>query len=93
VLFYLAQLFVGITIGTIIIQKIRKPKETMELQQKNNLIWSMILGIIILIILTNIPYFGWIFKLIIIWLGFGGIIESVKCKAKTSNDKICTMIN
>ncbi|PKL72662.1 hypothetical protein CVV26_00115 [Candidatus Kuenenbacteria bacterium HGW-Kuenenbacteria-1] len=84
---YLAQLFVGLTIGVEIDKKIRKPKEIVlpagEQEQKNNLIWPMILGMIILIILFNIPYLGWAFKLIVICMGLGGmigIVKSSKCK-------------
>lgn len=84
ILLYLAQLFVGITIGVEIDKKIRKPKEEIANQeQKNNLIWPMILGMTILIILFSVPYLGWIFKLMAIWLGLGGmigIVKSSKCK-------------
>jgi cytoskeletal protein CcmA (bactofilin family) len=76
ILLYLSQLFVGIIIGIEIDKKIRKPKENKE----QNLIWPMSLGMIILIILFSIPYLGFFFKLITIWIGLGGIIENVKIK-------------
>jgi cytoskeletal protein CcmA (bactofilin family) len=86
ILLYLSQLFVGITIGIEIDKKIRKPKENKE----QNLIWQMSLGMIILIILFSIPYLGFFFKLITIWIGFGGIIEN----AKNQNNKLkCKITN
>ncbi|MBI4652645.1 polymer-forming cytoskeletal protein [Candidatus Kuenenbacteria bacterium] len=80
ILLYLSQLFVGMTIGIKIDKKIRKPKEGVE----QNLIWPMSLGMIILIILFSVPYLGFFFKLIIIWIGLGGTIESVKIKMQKS---------
>ncbi|MEK9129893.1 MAG: polymer-forming cytoskeletal protein [Patescibacteria group bacterium] len=88
VFLYLAQVFVGITIGVELNKKFKKSTEIVNTEnsknsaQKNDLFGPMILGIIILMILFNIPFFGWFFKIIIIWLGLGGIINVIISKLK-----------
>ncbi|MFH1838413.1 MAG: polymer-forming cytoskeletal protein [Candidatus Kuenenbacteria bacterium] len=90
IILYLSQLFVGMTIGVIINKNLKEPKENVnqvitEQEQKNNLIWLTILGMLILMILFNIPFIGWIIKLMVIWIGLGGIINVINLKIKHSS--------
>lgn len=63
---YVAKVFTAILVGQIILQKLIK-KDAVPL------IWSLILGVVILWLLFAIPFIGWIISLIAIWLGLGGI--------------------
>jgi len=63
---YIAKLLVATLLGELIIKKITKKNEPA-------LIWSMCFGVVISWLLFNIPVVGWIFGLVAIWLGLGGI--------------------
>jgi len=65
---YLAQIFAAILVGQTILQVFRKNKKT-----EIKLIWSLIVGVIICWLLFSIPFVGWMFGLIAIWLGLGGL--------------------
>jgi hypothetical protein len=65
---YLARILAAILVGQIILQSLRKKH-----QGEIKLIWSLIVGVIICWLLFTIPFAGWIFSLIAIWLGLGAI--------------------
>jgi cytoskeletal protein CcmA (bactofilin family) len=71
VLFYISKIFVGIAVGEKILTGFAKDKVA-------PLGWSLILGLIILTILTNLPYIGWIFYIVIVFTGFGAAILARK---------------
>jgi cytoskeletal protein CcmA (bactofilin family) len=71
VLFYISKIFVGIAVGEKILTGFTKDKVV-------PLGWSLILGLIILTILTNLPYVGWIFYILIVLTGFGAAILARK---------------
>lgn len=52
------------------------------LPKKKNIILPMIVGLIVLMILANIPWIGWIIKLIAILLGLGAITLVIFTKKK-----------
>jgi cytoskeletal protein CcmA (bactofilin family) len=71
VLLYIAKIFVGIALGKKILTGFAKDKEA-------SLGWSLILGLILLTILTNIPYVGWLICFVIVFTGFGAAILARK---------------
>ncbi|MGB2696748.1 MAG: polymer-forming cytoskeletal protein [Candidatus Zixiibacteriota bacterium] len=71
VLFYISKIFVGIAVGNKILTGFAKDKEA-------PLGWSLILGLILLTILTNIPYVGILIYIIIVFTGFGAAILARK---------------
>jgi len=62
---YIAKILTAILLGDLLIKKILK-KESLSLT------WSLAPGVIICWLLFSIPFVGWIFGLIAIWLGLGG---------------------
>ncbi len=71
VLIYIAKIPVATALGGMIIKAFGK-------QGEPSLIWSMILGLIILTILLNIPYLEWLIYFIVLFTGFGAILTSQK---------------
>ena len=71
VLFYLAKVFVGMAVGEKLILALKK-------QGGASWVWSLLLGLIILTILTNLPYLGWIFYVVILFAGFGAALAACK---------------
>lgn len=73
ILLYLSQVCAGIALGTALAGK------------KFDQFWSMILGLIILIILTSLPWIGGAFRLLAIFIGMGGIVNVKKNSLKAAN--------
>lgn len=71
ILFYIAKIFVGIAFGEKILSGFKKGKEA-------PLGWSLIVGLIIISILTSIPYLGWIVYLAVVFVGFGAALLARK---------------
>jgi len=71
VLIYIAKIPVATALGGMIIKAFGK-------QGEPSLIWSMLLGLIILTILLNIPYLEWLIYFIVLFTGFGAILISQK---------------
>jgi len=71
ILFYISKILVGIAVGKKILTGFAKDKEA-------PLGWSLILGLILLTILTNIPYLGWLIYFVIVFTGFGAAILARK---------------
>ena len=71
ILFYIAKIFVGITLGGKILTGFKKDKEA-------PLGWSLVIGLIIIYILTSLPYIGWIVYLVAVFIGFGAALQARK---------------
>lgn len=71
ILFYISKIFVGIAFGEKILTGFKKGKEA-------PLGWSLIVGLIIINILTSIPYLGWIVCLAVLFIGFGAALLARK---------------
>ncbi len=69
VLVYVAKIPVASFVGEKIIKALGKKGEP-------SLIWSMILGLLVLTLLLNIPYLQWPIYFVILFTGFGAIITS-----------------
>jgi cytoskeletal protein CcmA (bactofilin family) len=67
---YVARIFTAILIGDLLFRKLFK-------KNKVALIWQLVLGVAVLWLLIAIPFIGWIFSLVAIWLGLGGIYTYV----------------
>jgi len=63
---YIAKILTAILLGKVLIEKILK-KESLSLT------WSMVPGVIVCWLLFSVPFVGWIFGLIAVWLGLGGL--------------------
>jgi cytoskeletal protein CcmA (bactofilin family) len=74
VLLYIAKIPVATALGGMIIKAFGK-------QGEPSLIWSMLLGLIILTILLNIPYLEWLIYFVVLFTGFGAILTSQKQSA------------
>lgn len=75
-IFYLLFLYTGkIFVSLVIGQEILKSRESAS-------IWALILGIVIFTVLFNIPYVGWLIKLLVMILGLGALslisIQAIK---------------
>jgi len=71
---YFAVILAGFTIGLLISDKLSAKKD----KYKGSLIWPLILGLAVVLIVTSIPIFGWLVKLVIIWWALGAIIQVKK---------------
>jgi cytoskeletal protein CcmA (bactofilin family) len=74
VLIYIAKIPVATFVGGKIIKGLRKEGEP-------SLIWSMLLGLVILTLALNIPYLDWLIYFLVLFTGFGAIISSQKRSA------------
>jgi cytoskeletal protein CcmA (bactofilin family) len=74
ILFYVAKIPVATFMGDKIFKFLGK-------QGEPSLIWSMILGLVILTILLNIPYLKWPIHFVVLFTGFGAILLSQKRSA------------
>lgn len=68
---YLAKIFIGVYLGDKIIKLFNKSKEI-------QLIWSMILGVVVLYILFAIPFLGMLIKLVVCLWGVGVLLTIFK---------------
>jgi hypothetical protein len=87
ILLYIGKIFVGLALGQILIGKIAKmsgKNKPVKKGKEASLIWPMILGLVVIVILISIPIIGWIIKLLVLWLGLGAIIESMKKSKATA---------
>lgn len=71
VLLYLSQIFVGIALGKKVLTGFAKDKQA-------PLGWSLILGLILLTVLTSIPFIGWLICFVVLFTGFGAAISARK---------------
>jgi len=69
VLVYIAKIPVAIFLGEKIIKTLGK-------QGEPSLIWSMLLGLVVLTLLLNIPYLEWPIYFVVLFTGFGAILSS-----------------
>ncbi len=74
ILIYIAKIPVAAFVGDRIFKFLGK-------QGEPSLIWSMILGFIVLTILLNIPYLEWLVYFIVLFTGFGAILLSQRRSA------------
>ncbi len=74
VLIYIAKIPVATALGGKIIKAFGK-------QGEPSLIWSMILGLVILTFLLNVPYLEWLLYLVVLFTGFGAILVSCRQSA------------
>ena len=63
---YVAKIFTAILIGQLILKALFKKGDI-------PLIWSLVLGVVVLWLLFAIPFIGWMLCLFAIWFGLGGI--------------------
>lgn len=69
ILIYIAKIPVAAFVGEKIIRALGK-------QGEPSLIWSMLLGLVVLTLLLNIPYLEWPAYFVVLFTGFGAIISS-----------------
>jgi len=69
ILVYIAKIPVAAFLGDRIIKALGKEGEP-------SLIWSMLLGLVILTVLLNIPYLEWLIYFVVLFTGFGAILLS-----------------
>ncbi len=74
ILVYIAKIPVATFVGEKIIKALGK-------QEEPSLIWSMLLGLVVLTILLNIPYLEWPVYFTLLFTGFGAIISSQRRSA------------
>jgi cytoskeletal protein CcmA (bactofilin family) len=67
-LLYTSKLYTGLLIGQLILKGVGR-------EEKGRMIGALVLGLIILVILTSIPYVGIIFLILAILLGLGAILS------------------
>ncbi|MDD3887219.1 MAG: polymer-forming cytoskeletal protein [Patescibacteria group bacterium] len=79
VLIYFAKVFATICTGYFILKSIGK--------NEPNLIWSAVLGVIVLSIIMMIPFIGFLAKLAVISLGIGAMVLALKAYHKNSSAK------
>ena len=85
ILNYLSMAFSALFVGNYVISSFKKEKE------QNNMFLSVLLGVILVTFVTEIPFIGWLFNLIIISFGMGSLgsyIWSLKQKPKLEKDSI-----
>lgn len=75
---YLTKIFVGIFLGETILKLLANQKDP-------QLVWSMILGLLLIFVICLIPYLGWIIKLFIVLWGLGALALIVKKELNLEN--------
>ena len=63
---FVSKILVGILIGRNIVAKTWS-------KQKDSMIWAMVVGIVVCWFIFSIPFIGWMFSLVALWWGLGGI--------------------
>ncbi|OGF25587.1 hypothetical protein A2303_00810 [Candidatus Falkowbacteria bacterium RIFOXYB2_FULL_47_14] len=63
---YLSKIVSSIAIGRVIMKKIRE-------QEKESLIWAMVLGIVLGYLVFSLPIAGWLVSLAAVWWGIGSL--------------------
>ncbi len=76
ILLYFAKVFASICTGFVIIKALGK--------KEPHLIWSAVLGVIVISILLAIPFLGGLVKLVVLAFGIGGIILALKEYSKST---------
>jgi cytoskeletal protein CcmA (bactofilin family) len=71
VLIYLAKIPVATFVGEKIIKGLGK-------EGQPSLIWSMLLGLVVLTLALNVPYLEWLIYFLVLFTGFGAIVSSQK---------------
>lgn len=74
ILVYIAKIPVATFVGEKIIKALGK-------QGEPSLIWSMLLGLVVLTLLLNIPYLEWPIYFVVLFTGFGAILSSQRRSA------------
>ncbi|UCB53063.1 MAG: polymer-forming cytoskeletal protein [Candidatus Zixiibacteriota bacterium] len=74
VLIYIAKIPVATFVGEKIIKGLGK-------EGRPSLVWSMLLGLVVLTLALNIPYLDWLIYFLVLFTGFGAIISSQKRSA------------
>lgn len=74
VLIYIAKIPVATFVGEKIIKALGKEGEP-------SLIWSMLLGLVVITLLLNIPYLDWLIYFLVLFTGLGAIISSERRSA------------
>lgn len=74
---YFAKVFASICTGYWIIKSINK--------KEPNLIWSAVLGVIVLSIIMTVPFIGFLAKIAIIALGIGGIVLALRAYSQKTS--------
>ncbi len=70
ILFYIAKIFTGLVLGEKAIALFKKGEIPLG--------WSLMVGLIVLYILINLPYVGWLIYTLAFFIGLGGIVLSFK---------------
>jgi cytoskeletal protein CcmA (bactofilin family) len=79
---YVSKIFVGIAIG-------KKVLERLYNRKSGSSKWSLFMGLLILFILSNTPFLGWLINLVVILIGFGGILlADIKIYREGKNKEI-----
>lgn len=63
---YLSKILIAILVGRSLIKRFKN-------EPQESLVWAMIIGVVIVWLITAIPLVGWIFALVAMWWGLGGI--------------------
>lgn len=71
IIFYIAKILTGIMLGQIVLKKYLRKK-------RKSLMWAMVVGIVLIKIIFAIPFLGWLFCLIAVCWGMGGIYLTLK---------------
>ena len=78
---YIAKIFVGIAVGQKLLEQFKKKTSSTKSKtskKQQTLFWPMVLGIVIFVIITSIPFIGWPIKLMAVWWGIGAICLVIK---------------
>jgi cytoskeletal protein CcmA (bactofilin family) len=72
---FIAKTLAALMVGDLIIKDVLKNKNA-------HLFWSLLLGVLILSLLFSLPWFGWLLRIITIFLALGSILIYVTNKSK-----------
>jgi hypothetical protein len=75
---YIAKVFVGIAVGQKLLEHSEKKISLTKSKKEQSLFWPMVLGMIIFVIITSIPFIGWLIKLVAVWWGLGAVCLVIK---------------
>jgi cytoskeletal protein CcmA (bactofilin family) len=72
IILYVSFIYAGMFLGRYMLNMIRKEESSTEL------LWPLVIGIVLVTLLPNIPFLGWIIKILLVCLGSGMVVTYLR---------------
>ena len=68
----ISKVVAGLSLGLLVMSRLANG------QYKGSLVWPLVVGLVIIVLLSSIPFFGWALKLAAVLWAFGAIVTIKK---------------